>query len=93
MSSIFDTNLECMRVEERSNNKTHGSLKISCTNSVCGNQELLTRGHVFVYYTSPLYERNIGTSRDKVESPLQSVQIGRHGQVEAASVGGAKAKS
>ena len=50
------------------------------------------RGIFLVFAKCPSCKRNMSVSKNKIELPLQPVELSRHKQVEAASVGGAKAQ-
>jgi len=73
--------------------KTTMGIWIRCPNPICGNYEWQYRGRFTVFATCPSCRRNIRISCNKIESPLQSAQLGQHEQVAAANVGGATARS
>jgi hypothetical protein len=50
------------------------------------------RGRFLVFATCPSCKCSMSVSENKIELPLQLVELDRHRQVEAASVGGAKAR-
>ena len=82
-----------MKVKSTLDEKTTVGVWIRCPSPICGNYEWQYRGRFFLYATCPSCKRNVKISSNKIEKPLQSVQVGDHSQFVAANVGGAAARS
>jgi hypothetical protein len=76
--------LNLVNKETETNSST--GVWIKCPSLQCGNYEWLYRGRFFIYATCPSCKRNVLISNNKIERPLQSGELGRHNQIEAASV-------
>ena len=81
-----------MNVKE-TNVKVHTGIWIRCPSPICGNHQWLYRGRSFIYATCPSCKRNVLISKNKIERPLRSVELGTHKEIEVANVGGAPAQS
>ena len=77
--------------EKEINAKTRIGIWIRCPSPICGNYEWIYRGRFFIYATCPSCKRNVLISKNKIESPLRSVELGTRKQIEVANVGDATA--
>jgi len=82
-----------MNKEDTITKKTATGIWIRYPNPICGNYKWQYRGRFIIYATCPSCRRNIRISSNKIESPLQSVELGQHSQIVAANVGGITARS
>ena len=78
---------------EASNRKTEIGIWIRCPSPICGNHQWLYRGRSFIYASCPSCKRNVLISKNKIESPLRSEELGTHKQIEVASIRGTTAQS